>query len=177
MIFYSTILFLHVLGMLGLVTALGIEWVLLRYVARAGSSEEARACLRPTMVLPPLAIVSMVLVLISGIYLAIDLRAGQQAWVRVSFAALLFIGALGIFTGTRMRPLRRATSEIRGLVNDPRLQTPIRIRFCILLGIVFVMVAHANLALSLSTMGAALAIGLAWSAPAWKAKDPAAGRA
>ena len=76
-----------------------------------------------------------------------------------------------------MRALRRAPSEIRELVNDPRLQTPIRIRFSILLGIVFLMVVHASLALSLSTMGAALAIGLAWSAPAWKAKGPAAGPA
>jgi hypothetical protein len=177
MTLYSTILFLHILGMLGLVTALGIEWVLLRYTARAGSHEEARACLRPTMVLPPLAIVSTVLVLFSGVYLAADLRAWEQAWVRVSFWAVLFIGALGIFTGTRMRPLRRATSEVRELVNDPRLQTPIRIRFSLLLGIVFLMVSHASLALSLSVMGAALAVGLAWSVPAWKAKDPAPGRA
>jgi hypothetical protein len=177
MTLYSTILFLHILGMLGLVTALGIEWVLLRYTARAGSQEEARACLRPTMVLPPLAIVSMALVLFSGIYLARDLRAWDQAWVRVSFAALLFIAALGIFAGTRMRALRRATSEVRELVNDPRLQTPIRIRFSVLLGIVFLMVSHASLALSLSVMGAALAVGLAWSVPAWKAKDPAPGRA
>ena len=43
MTLYSTILFLHVLGMLGLVTALGIEWVLLRYTVRAGSREEAEA--------------------------------------------------------------------------------------------------------------------------------------
>ena len=169
MTLYSTILFLHVLGMLGLVTALGIEWVLLRYVARAGSREEAQACLRPTVVLPPLAIVSTLLVLFSGIYLAVHLRAWEQAWVRVSFWALLFIAVLGIFAGTRMRALRRASSEIRELVNDPRLQTPIRIRFSVLLGVVFLMVAHANLALSLSIMGAALAIGLAWSAPAWKA--------
>jgi hypothetical protein len=129
------------------------------------------------MVLPPLAIVSTVLVLFSGVYLAADLRAWEHAWVRVSFWAVLAIGGLGIFTGTRMRPLRRATSEVRELVNDPRLQTPIRIRFSVLLGIVFLMVSHASLALSLSVMGAALAVGLAWSAPAWKAKDPAPGRA
>jgi uncharacterized membrane protein len=177
MTLYSTILFLHVLGMLGLVTALGIEWVLLRYVARAGSREEAQACLRPTAVLPPLAIVSMALLLISGIYLGIHLRAGDEAWVRASLFALLFIAALGIFTGRRMRALRRASSEIRELVNDPRLQTPMRIRFSVLLGIVFVMVVHANLALSLSTMGAALAVGLVWSAPAWKVKGPATGPA
>ena len=78
MTLYSTILFLHVLGMLGLVTALGIEWVLLRYTARAGSREEAQAYIRPTAILPPLAIVSTVLVLISGIYLGIHLRAGDR---------------------------------------------------------------------------------------------------
>jgi hypothetical protein len=177
MTLYSTILFLHVLGMLGLVTALGIEWVLLRFAARAGSREEAQACLRPTIVLPPLAIVSTLLVLFSGIYLAVHLRAWEQAWVRVSFFALLFIAALGIFAGTRMRLLRKAASGIRELVNDSRLQTPIRIRFSVLLGIVFLMVAHTNLALSLSTMGAALAIGLVWSVPAWRAKDPVAGPA
>ena len=169
MTLYSTILFLHVLGMLGLVTALGIEWVLLRYVARAGSREEAQACLRPTIVLPPLAIVSTLLVLFSGIYLAVHLRAWDQAWVRVSFWALLAIATLGIFAGRRMRALHQVSSEIRELVNNPRLQTPIRIRFSLLLAIVFLMVVHANVALSLSTMGAALAIGLAWSAPAWKA--------
>jgi uncharacterized membrane protein len=177
MTLYSTILFVHVVGMLGLVTALGIEWVLLRYTTRAGSLEEAQACLRPTTVLPPLAIASMVLVLISGVYLAIHLRAGEQAWVRVSLLALLFIAALGIFAGRRMRALRRASAEIAELVNDPRLQTPIRIRFSVLLGIVFLMVAHTNLALSLSTMGAALAIGLAWSAASWRARGPVAGRA
>jgi len=162
MTLYSTILFLHVLGMLGLVTALGIEWVLLRYASRAGSHEEAQAYLRPIVILPPLAIVSTLLVLFSGIYLAAHLRAWEQAWVRVSFWALLVIGALGIFAAKRMWASRQA---------------PIRIRFSLLLGIVFLMVTHANLTLSLSTMGAALAIGLAWSAPAWKAKDPAAGRA
>jgi uncharacterized membrane protein len=177
MTLYATILFLHVLGMLGLVTALGIEWVLLRYTARAGSIEEAQTCLRPTAVFPPLAIASTVLILFSGIYLGIQLRAGEQPWVRASLFGLLFIAGLGIFTGTRMRALRRASGEIRELVNDPRLQTPIRIRFSVLLGIVFLMVAHTNLTLSLSTLGAALAIGLVWSLPAWNARGPAAGRA
>jgi hypothetical protein len=163
MTLYSTILFLHVLGMLGLVTALGIEWVLLRYTARAGTREEAEAYIRPTAILPPLAIV--------------DLRAGDQAWVRVSLFALLFIGGLGIFTGKRMRALRRASAQIHELVSDPRLQTPIRLRVSVLLGIVLLMVAHTNLTLSLSTMGAALAIGLAWSVAAGRAKVPTAGRA
>ena len=62
-------------------------------------------------------------------------------------------------------------------MSDPRLQTPIRLRFSVLLGIVLLMVAHTNLTLSLSTMGAALAIGLAWSAAAGRAKVPTAGRA
>jgi len=177
MTLYSTILFLHVLGMLGLVTALGIEWVLLRYTVHAGSREEAQLYIRPTAVLPPLAIVSTVLVLISGIYLGIHLRAGDQAWVRVSLFALLFIAGLGIFTGKRMRALRRTSAQIHELVSDPRLQTPIRLRFSVLLGIVLLMVAHTNLTLSLSTMGAALGIGLAWSAAAWRAKVPTAGRA
>ncbi|HMJ62467.1 MAG TPA: hypothetical protein VK493_11920, partial [Bryobacteraceae bacterium] len=83
------------------------------------------------------------------------LRAWDQAWVRVSFWALLAIATLGIFAGRRMRALHQVSSEIRELVNDPRLQTPIRIRFSILLGVVFLMVAHANLALSLSIMGGA----------------------
>lgn len=179
MTIYQIVLFLHVAGMLGLVVALGIEWVLLHYAARATNSDEAQASIRPTVILPPLAILSSVLLLASGVYLAIHIRAGEQAWVRVSMIGLVFLAALGIFTGARMRALRRARNiaEIRTLTNDTRLQTPIRIRFSVLLGIVFVMVARTDLAMSLSIIGATIAIGLAWSLPTWKARGQATGSA
>jgi len=177
MTIYQIVLFLHVAGMLGLVAALGIEWVLLHYAARTTNSDEAQAYIRPTVILPPLAVLSSVLVLASGVYLGIHIHAGEQAWVRVSLIALLFIAVLGIFTGARMRALRRARSiaEIRALTNDTRLQTPIRIRFSVLLGIVFIMVARTDLVLSLSVVGATLAIGLVWSLPTWKARGRVAG--
>jgi len=105
--------------------------------------------------------------------MAIQMRAGEQGWVRASFGALLLMIAMGIVGGVRMRSLLRAgprgeSEDLPRLILDPVLQTSMRVRLVLLLEIVLLMVLRSDLLPSLQTGGMAIVLGLLWSATTWK---------
>jgi signal transduction histidine kinase len=172
---YSIAVFLHVLGMLGLFIALGIERMILSNLAQSTGIVEARAWIRSSSNLPALALSSIVLIVLSGIYLAARIRAWPIAWIQVSLVAVIVIGVLGALVGTRLRAMRKIAADDSGAsldtyrhsVADAALQTPIRTRLTTALAIVLLMVTRPDRNTSLVIIGGALAIGLLWSVPTW----------
>ena len=65
---YSIVLYVHIVGALGLFVALGLEWTALARLRGAATAEEARGALGalgPTRVIGPL---SLAAILVAGLY-------------------------------------------------------------------------------------------------------------
>jgi hypothetical protein len=173
---FSIAVFLHVLAMLGLFIALGAEWLLLSNILLATDAVEARALIRASAKLPVVVLFSLVLILLTGIYLADKAKAWTMPWIQVSLGAIVLMGLLGGMAGRRMRAMRKTAANesqasldnFRRAAADAVLQIAVRMRFAMALAIVLLMVTRGDMAASVVILGAALASGIFWSAPTWK---------
>ncbi len=170
---YTIILFLHIVGALGLFASLGLEWASLAYARRASSAEGAREWLSLRSWVRRLGPGSLALLLLSGLYMMAT-SWGGVAWIIVALGALVLIAIIGgVLTGTRQGPIERAAAAERGGVspalrqqlNDPLLWVSIELRTAIAMGIVFLMTVKPDGVGSLLTIGIAVVAGLALSLP------------
>ena len=176
---YTVVLFLHVVGALGLFVALGLEWNALTGLRSARTAEDARRSLGAYRALRVLGPVSLVLILVAGLYLTVT-AAGWQGWNAVALAAMVLLFVLGAGSNaTRLPRIGRAMgprqgalpSEIRAVVRDPILWASMVTRAGLALGIVFIMTtkpdgAGALIAVALSTIAGVAVATLTSRAPA-----------
>jgi hypothetical protein len=168
MTLYSLVLFVHVTAVLVLFAALSFEGVSLFHLRRASTLTEVHLWIEPVPSLPLVTIGSLLVVFFAGVYLAMRMSAFDQAWPRVTVAALLLlISPLGAMTGRRMRAIRRAcagakaiNSELLGRLQDPFLKISLSIRIAVILGIVLLMAAKPGLWESISIVAASVILGL-----------------
>jgi hypothetical protein len=175
MTLYSLVLFVHVAAVLALFAALSFEVLSLSRLRRASSLTEIALWVDPVPGLPLLVGASVLVVLLSGIYLTMQMAALDQAWPRVTVATLLLIAPLGALTGRRMRAIRRAcadarsiNSELRSRLQDPFLRVSLNIRIALFLGILLLMAAKPELRESISIVAGSVVLGLLLSIPAWR---------
>lgn len=145
---YTTLLFLHVLGGVGVYVALGIEAIALPRFQRAETRAEAGLWLRVLLLPRWAAPLSMVLALGSGIWMAV-LVWGHQAWIFAAFLALIAIAiAGGALTGRSLRRLRAALPDIEGTAlpdafrnaaASPALSASLRVRIALGVGVLALM--------------------------------------
>ena len=175
MTFYSIVLFLHIVGALGLFVALGLEWVSLLYLQRANSIEPVREWLSAFRWLNWVGPISMGILLLSGFHLMS--AWGGAAWIGVAFAALVLFVVVGIvLTRSRLAAIKRAAAtESGGLspafrqqLHDPFLGTSIKLRVALGLGIVFLMTVKPELGEALLVIGVAIVLGLVSTWPLWR---------
>lgn len=158
----SVALFAHIVGVLTLFVALAVEWMsveLLRTGDPAGPSSLATSLLRR---LGRLGGVALLLILVSGMYMAGTFGVQGSAWVRVSFGSMVLMGALG---GPALRPLRRsvganaAGETLQRLASNTFLRVSLRMRIGVGLAIVYLMVAKPDLLASLAIVAVGLIAG------------------
>jgi len=172
---YAIVVFLHIVGALGLFAALGLEWASLynlRGVATAGQVREwAKLLSALRLVGGPSALT----ILVTGIYLMAT-RWGGQGWIGVGLGGLVLIAALGgALTGRRSAAIVHAAATEDGAISatlghrlhDPVLLLSAWLRTALGLGIVFVMSIKPSAAWALTAMGVALVVGLAAGLPSW----------
>ena len=166
MTFYALILFVHVVAVLALFAALSFEVLSMLRLRQASNLTEAHLWIEPVRGLPLVTIGSVLVIFISGIYLAIRMSAFDLAWPKVTVAALLLIAPLGAMTGRRMRALRQACAttkafnpELLKQLRDPFLKISLSVRIAVALGIVLLMVAKPGWSESLSIVGASVLLG------------------
>lgn len=174
---YTLVLFLHILGALGLFGALALEWTGLRQLRRARSAEAIAPWLVAFGPVARLGGPSLGLLLLSGFYLTAVLR-GSMSWVTLGLAGLFALGALsGSVTGKHMRRVHRElangtgeerTSRVRALVRQPRLWISLQLRTAIALGVVFLMTNKPGWLGSLLVMGGAVALALITGSLFWR---------
>jgi hypothetical protein len=163
------VLFIHVVGALGIAAAYTVDAAGLIGLRRAALGEQARAWFitrRWVLVLGP---ISIGIVLLSGLYLTV-VSWGPDAWILVSLGTLLAIAVIGgVLTGipmARIGPgIERASGplpeEVRRGLRSPALSISISLRISTTVGIVFLMVEKPDLLESLIAIAVAAGIGVA----------------
>jgi hypothetical protein len=170
---YSIALFLHIVGVLGLFVALGLEWTGLWQIRSAMTPEQVRGWMIILKSVRKFGFASMLTAVITGFYMMVTVWDGE-AWIYVSLAALVLVIALSVvLTGPRMAAIGQALPKERAplspsfhnLANQPLLWISIQTRIAIALGIVFLKIAKPDLGGSLLIIGVAIVLGVVSALP------------
>ena len=174
MTIYTIVKFVHVCGAIGYFAAMGIWLFGLMSIRRAQRVEHVRVLASLVGRLGPLFGISVLLILVAGLYMAITAWGLQTGWIAVTLVSLALIAPLG---GMMIEPRRRVIARLAGeepdgplsealaqRTHDPLLLTTVLTVTTLLLGIVFLMTNKPPLVVSLIVMACALMIGLIWSA-------------
>lgn len=178
---YPLLIFVHVLGAVGLFAAIGIEVLAFTRLQRAASVGQAQtwmALLRDQGRIGP---VSMVAILVTGIWMLV-VRWGPEPWMIITLAWLI---AMGVSTALlARRPMARlgalltddtdsVAPDFPAAVTSTPLAASLRLRVFMAVGIVALMTIKPGLAGSLAIVGAAVALGLATAVLPTRRKAPA----
>ncbi len=170
---FSIVLFLHIVGALGVFVALGLEWTGLRQIQSSISPDQVRGWMGILKSLRKFGFASMLATVISGIYMMVA-RLGAKPWLIVTLGALVLVIAIAqALTAPRMAAVGRALAAGKGtlsetfhsLANQPLLLVSIQTRAAIALGIVFLKIARPDFGGSLVTIAAAILLGIASAFP------------
>jgi hypothetical protein len=174
---YSIALFTHFLGLVGLFVGYGLEWAASSLLRRSTTADQARSWLRLYKLSLPVSGSGLVILLVSGFYMASITGSMKLGWISASLLAILFALGIGfVFILPRIRTLRAALPEANvtlpdtavARVQDPMLVTLIRTRFVLNLGIVLLMTAKpVALSNSLFILLGAIVAGLLCAVTAW----------
>ncbi len=168
---YNIVLFLHVSGAIGYFVSIGTWLFAFSALRRAQRVEQVRALTNLAGRLGPLFGISVLLILATGLYMAVTAWGLQTGWILVALISLVLIAPLGT---ALIEPRRRAIARLaqeapdgplpqsleRG-THDPVLLTALQTVTILLLGIVFLMTNKPSLIGSLIVMAVALVLGLA----------------
>jgi len=177
---YPLLIFLHVLGGVGLFAALGIEVVALRRLRSAAAPDAARVWIG--LLGTPLPLLSIMTILATGIWMSI-VRWGEQPWIAASFIAVAGMAVVGAVSMRRIRRLRAALANessrelspvFRALQGSPTLVASLSLRVAIGIGILGLMTVKPDAVGSIAILGTATAAGLIGSLPVgWRRGRPA----
>jgi hypothetical protein len=168
---YNIVLFLHVSGAIGYFVGMGTWLFGFAAMRRAQRVEQMRALTNLTGRVGPLFGISVLLILASGLYMAITDWGLRTGWIEVALISLILIAPLGtVFIEPRRRAIARLTQEapdgplpqaLQQGIHDPILGTALQTMTVLLLGIVFLMTTKPELISSIIVMAVALVLGLA----------------
>jgi len=169
MTIYYTVLFIHVVSVIGLFIALAAEGAILFRIRTAQSVDETRFFVGAFQRLRIVAIPSFLGILVGGLYLASKWGRGTF-WIPFALGATLLIMLIGgLVTGKRIARLRNALSSdeidlpikaISAKTKDNALLISYGSRAGLGLGIVFLMTAKPDLPGSLGALAAGCGAGL-----------------
>jgi hypothetical protein len=181
---YALTLFTHFLGLIALFVGYGLEWAASSLLRRSTTSEQARAWLRIYRLSLPISGPGLLILIISGGYLASVTGSMRQGWISGSLLAIVFALGIGfVFILPRVKRIRAALPD--GTVTLPdatlvRLQDPmfltlVRVRFLLAVGIVLLMTSKPQLlSTSLFILLGAIVVGLLCAATSWTTRPKVA---
>jgi hypothetical protein len=171
---------LHIVGALFVFTALGVDLAGLTALGTARTTDQVRRALEAYRLNRLLGPLSLLCLLVPGIYMATAAWA-WQAWIQVSFAGVILIFISGaVLTRRRLAAVAPALKgedrpldvELERLVRDPMLRASFVGRTFTTLAIVSLMATKPDLVTSLLVIGGAILLAIAASTSFWtRAKD------
>src|SRR5690242_4668061 len=109
---YTIVLFLHVSAAIGYFIAMGAWLLSLAMLRRAQRVEQVRILTQLTGRLGPLFGISVLLLLATGLYMAITAWSLLTGWIIVALISLILVAPLGtVFIEPRRRAIERLTRE------------------------------------------------------------------
>jgi heme/copper-type cytochrome/quinol oxidase subunit 3 len=178
---YAIALFFHFVGMVGLFVGYGLEWAGSSLLRKAKTSDDARSALGLYRLSLPISGPGLLVLIISGGYLAALTGGMRQGWISGALLGIVFALGLGfVFILPRIRTIRAAIPQgsaplpqtALARTNDPMVVTLIRVRFMLALAIVALMTSKPQLlSTALFVLLGGIVIGMLAAAGAWaKAK-------
>jgi hypothetical protein len=153
------LVFVHVTSAIGVFAALAIEGAMLLQIRRSLDSAQLRVALTGFRLVPRVAIPSLLLTILSGLYLTTTVWGWSSAWIEVAFPSLIVTAVIGATT-TGPRIARLQTTLNGDGRRDPLLSASFIMRTSLLIGIVFLMTVKPPLKASLIAMATAGGGGL-----------------
>ncbi len=171
MTIYTIVLFFHMSGAIGYFISMGAWLFGLAALQRAQRVEQVRALSNLVARLGPLFGISVLLILATGLYMAITAWGLLTGWIDVALISLILIAPLATaFIEPRRRAIDRLAQEapdgplpqsLEQRIHDPVLLTALQTVTILLLGIVFLMTNKPSLIGSLIVIAVALVLGVA----------------
>lgn len=171
---YTLGMFFHFVGLIALFVGYGLEWIVSALLRRATTTDQVRAWLRVYRTSLPISGPGLLVLILSGGYLASLSGAMKEGWLSASLLAIVFALGVGfMFILPRVRALRSSLPEGSGalpaktveLLQAPGLPAMIRVRGFLALGIVYLMTMKpGSFAVSLLILVVAIVLGVLVSA-------------
>ena len=158
------LVFVHVTGAFGVFAALAIEGAVLLQIRRATDVPQLRAALNTFGLVPRVGMPSLLVTLISGIYLTASVWGWRAAWIDVAFLALIATAVIGAVL-TRPSIARLEKTLIRDDTRDSMLWASFIMRTFMLIGIVFLMTVKPPLNAALIAIVTAAGLGVLAALP------------
>lgn len=168
---YTLVKFLHVSAAIGYFVAVGILLFGVAALGRARRVEQVRVLADLMGRSGPLFGISILLILVAGLYMTFASWSFQTGWIDVALVSLVLIAPIaGVIVESRRRVIAKLANEAQvgplpatlfARIHDPVLVTTPWTVTALLLGIVFLMTNKPALPLALLVMAIALVLGLA----------------
>jgi hypothetical protein len=168
---YTIVLFFHVSGAIGYFVGIGAWLFILVGLRRALHVEEVRGLVNLIGLSGPFTGISLLLILITGFYMALTAWSLQTGWIAIALISLVLMTPIGAaLIEPRRRAIARLTREapdgplpqsLEQRTHDPVLLTAQQTVAALLLGIVFLMTNKPALTGSIIVMVVALLLGVA----------------
>jgi hypothetical protein len=169
---YNIVLFVHVIGAIGYFLGMGILLFILLGLRRAQRVEHVRALIHLNDLSAPVSAASAVLLLVTGLYLALVAWSLLTSWILVALISLLLmVPTSAVLIAPRRSAIvkqlaREAPDGELSEALERHIDAPVLATVCttvgaLLLGLVFLMTTKPNLVGSLIVMVIALLLGLA----------------
>lgn len=172
MTLYTVVKFLHVVGAIGYFVAVGITFFGLAALQHAQRVEQVRLLAERVKRIAPLFNLSILLLLLAGLYMSATVWGFETGWIDVALVSLLVLVPIAaMLIQSRLRVVAQLahtapdgplTVELRASIHDGILLTTPRTVSVLLVGIVFLMTNKPTLPVALLVMGIALVLGLTW---------------
>lgn len=178
---YGIILFLHIVGALGLFAGIALEQVSLARLREVGMTNQARDWLGVLSNLRRIDAPSGLLILATGLYMVAKAWS-HQAWTGVAIIGMVLMAAISVaVTSRRVRAAKDAvgpsdaviSTGLRERLSDPVMRMAATLRAAIGVGIVFDMAVKPAAPGALAAIGVALAVGALVAFAQWSGRREA----
>lgn len=176
--FYQIVLFLHILGAVGLFLGLGIEGTVLKSLTRISTTKEVLSWISSLKLLRITFAISTVLLLLAGIYMVIE-AWNWTGWVIMGLIILVALSGLGNMTGKKLGDIFKSLSgsdgslstEIKEKLSAPFLIKAFKTKIFIVAGTIFIMTMKTDWLGSIAAIVVAFLLGLLISGVSGKGQE------
>jgi hypothetical protein len=173
---YNIALFLHVSGDIGIFIGITTWLFCLVALRRATNVTQVQTLTGLISLSRPVAIISALLTIATGLYMVVTVWGGQAGWAIVALVGIIVLlpPLVGVIIEPRIHAivaLAQASPDgplptsLMRQIHDPVLGTAVQTMAAIVLGIVFLMTTKPAIAGSIGVMAVALVVGLASGLP------------